>query len=111
MRNEDNSAISTANMESNIGYEQMGKDEGEKLDKRVNIHIESLRYRLADPDGISGKAAIDGLVSAGILPDDSAGEVKAVTYSQKKVSAKNEAEITIITLEECHKTEGKEADK
>jgi len=57
----------------------------------------SRRHRLADPDGISGKAAIDGLVSAGILSDDSAKQVAEVRHSQVKVS-KADAEETVITL-------------
>lgn len=69
------------------------------MDQKVNIHIESFRYRLADPDGISGKAAIDGLVDAGILPDDSAKEIQAVIFSQVRVSRKDE-EYTVITIEE-----------
>ena len=93
-----NIAISSTNLEPDSIHEPLAKKGAKRLDKKVNIHINSLRYRLADPDGISAKAAIDGLVDAGVLPDDSAIEIEAVTYSQKRVSKKDEEEMTIITI-------------
>ena len=65
--------------------------------EKVSIHIESRRHRLADPGGISFKATIDGLVDAGILPDDSSKEVTAITESQTKIPT-SEPETTVITL-------------
>jgi len=59
---------------------------------RINIH--SRRGRLADSDGISAKAAIDGLVAGGILGDDSPAWVESVTYSQEL----SEIEETIIEV-------------
>lgn len=61
----------------------------------VKIHIHSVRKRLADPDGLSGKAVIDGLVKTGVLPDDSLKYVSGVEFSQEKGSE----EKTIITIE------------
>lgn len=72
---------------------------------RVNIHIHSKRKRLVDPDGISGKAIIDGLVKAGVLKNDSPEYVAEVTHSQEKIK-KGETEETIIDIQECHKKEG-----
>ena len=63
-------------------------------DSRACLHIHSIRKRLADPDGISAKAAIDGIVKAGLLEDDSAQHIKEITYSQEKGSE----EKTIITI-------------
>ena len=74
----------------------MGAEKNKRLDTRCSIHVLSRRFRLADADGISAKAAIDGLVSAKLLYDDSWREVKEVTYSQEK--CKKEEEETIITL-------------
>ena len=54
---------------------------------------------MADADGISAKAVIDGLVLAGVLEDDSPKYVKWVTYSQEKISKKEDEE-TIITITE-----------
>ena len=69
------------------------------FDTPVHIHIRSLRYRLADADGISAKAAIDGLVHRGLLKDDNPRWVQEVSYSQEKVP-KTEEEKTIITIQE-----------
>ena len=63
-------------------------------DTRFSLHIHSIRKRLADPDGISAKAAIDGIVKAGLLEDDSTKEIKEIIYSQEK----GDEEKTIITL-------------
>lgn len=65
------------------------------MDKRCHIHVHSKRTRLADPDGISAKAVIDGLTKAGILPDDSAKFIEEITYSQE--ITKNDDE-TIIDI-------------
>ena len=58
--------------------------------------MHSKRFRIADPDGISAKYAIDGLCHAGLLKDDREAYVKEVTYSQEK--CKKGEEETIITL-------------
>ena len=54
-------------------------------------------YEGADPDGISAKWAIDAIVKAGVLKDDSPKEVKEVRFSQEKIGTEFE-EDTIITL-------------
>lgn len=64
----------------------------------VKIHIRSFRKRLCDADGISAKAAIDGLVHAGVIPDDSPKYVSVVSYSQEKIK-KGEEEKTEIQIE------------
>ncbi len=81
-------------MEPIIRNEQVGKTEGNKLDKRVCIHIHSKRRRLADPDGVSGKAAVDGLAEGGIFTDDSAKYIKEISFSQEK----SKTEETIIDI-------------
>ena len=67
-----------------------------RFTKPVNISIHSIRKRRTDADGVSAKYAIDSLVKAGILVDDSPQYVKSVTYSQEKGSP----EETIITITE-----------
>jgi hypothetical protein len=67
------------------------------FDTPVDLRIVSHRTRLADADGISAKAAIDGLVQAGIIADDSTKEVREVSYSQIKVKNK-EDEKTVIQI-------------
>ncbi len=68
-----------------------------RLDKKVNINIMHYRHRKCDPGGISNKAAIDGLVNAGILQDDSTKEIEEIREKQTKVPT-SEPEITIITI-------------
>jgi hypothetical protein len=97
-------SVPVAHLESNSGNEPSGAYEAEEVDSPVCINIHSIRRRLADPDGISGKAAIDGIVNAGLLPDDKAKIVKAVTFSQEQ----GRIEKTIITIKPsnnhgCHK--------
>lgn len=73
-----------ADMEQVASDEPLAAKKGARFDSPVRIHIHSVRKRLADPDGISAKAAIDGIVQAGVLVDDSAKYVKEVSYSQEK---------------------------
>ena len=73
----------------------MGKKKDSGLVKRCSIHVHSKRTRLADPDGVSAKAVIDGLAKAGILRDDSAKYVKEVSYSQEH-SKEDETIIDIV---------------
>ena len=88
------SPVSVADVEPHSSDEPLGAEEAARHDSRCRIHVHSVRRRLTDADGISAKAAIDGLVHGGILADDSPQEVRAVTYSQEK----GEEETTIITL-------------
>ena len=68
-----------------------------QLAQRCSIAVHSRRKRLADSDGISAKAVIDGLTAAGILKDDNPECVKEVSFSQEKVKSESEEE-TIIEL-------------
>lgn len=90
-------AVQTPYLESGSKHGLAAKNESQKIYPRFSIHIHSRRWRLADPDGISAKACIDGLVSGGILANDSAKEIESVTFSQEKVS-KDQAEETIIEV-------------
>lgn len=67
------------------------------FDTQVSIRITSYRCRLVDVDGVSGKAALDALVLAGVLADDSTKEIREVLYHQEKVKIKGE-EKTVITI-------------
>jgi len=89
-----NSTISTSNVEPDTRNALLGKKEIEGLDTRRSIHLHSKRKRFVDPDGISGKALIDGLVHAGVLTNDTAKEIEQVTYSQEK----SKEEITIVEI-------------
>ena len=93
--NNNRNADTVANLEQALGDAPLGKKKMPGHDSRCRIHVHSLRNRLADPDGISAKAAIDGIVLAGILPDDTSKQVAEVTYSQAKTKGQ---EKTVITL-------------
>lgn len=91
-------------MESGAGLAALEQKEPTPFDSPVNIHVHSCRKRLIDADGISAKAAIDGLVHSGLLEDDSPQWVKEVSYSQEK-AGKDEMEETIITIKEVRENE------
>ena len=88
--------LSAADLEQNTRHEPLAKKEIEGFTTLVNVHVHSIRNRLADSDGISAKAVIDGIVKRGLLVDDSSKEIKSVSYSQEK----GKEEKTIITIEE-----------
>jgi len=67
-------------MEHNLGDAPMEEKETKGLDTRVNIRVISYRKRKHDPDGISVKAVLDGIVRRGILPEDSVNEIKEVAF-------------------------------
>jgi len=92
-------ADSFTNVESDNRNESVGKKAPARFNTLCSIHFHSIRNRLADNDNISGKAALDGLVYAGILEDDSPAYVKAVTFSQEKIPG-GEIETTSITIKE-----------
>jgi hypothetical protein len=98
-KHESRSANPAPNVEQSARNEPLAKKEGARFNTPVCIHIHSVRKRLCDADGISGKAAIDGLVKAGILKDDSPSEVEQVTFSQRKCE-EGEEELTEITIEQ-----------
>lgn len=55
------------------------------------------RKRLADLDNLSIKAALDGMVEAAILADDSPIQIASITHFQVKTN-KHEEEKTIVTI-------------
>ena len=85
-------------MEQDTGNGSVAKEKIEGFDSPVSIHIHSVRNRLADPDGISFKAVIDGLVHAGILSDDTTKQIKEVTSSQEKTRGEEYTDIIIEEL-------------
>ena len=91
-----NRATDTAtDMELDTSDELLGEKEAPRFSSPVRICFHSIRKRLADYDGLSGKAILDGIVHAGILADDSAKQVKEVSHTQSK----GKVEKTIVTIE------------
>jgi hypothetical protein len=93
----DRASDSASNVEQAARDEPIQTGRHPTFDSRVDIRVVSYRTRLADADGLSAKAAIDGLVHAGVIRDDSTKEVREVSYSQVKVKNKNE-EKTLIQI-------------
>jgi len=65
------------------------------FDTPVNITIHSIRRRRIDVFNTSEKAAMDGIVKAGILVDDGPNQIEKATFTQEK----GQEEMTIITIE------------
>ena len=68
----------------------------QRYDTPVCIIVNSYRKRLCDPDGISAKAVIDGIVKAGILSDDTTKQISEVRFKQTKIKTKEEEKTEII---------------
>jgi len=66
------------------------------FNKRVRVIFIHTRKRLCDPDGISGKAALDAIVALGILAGDTSEQVAEVSHRQ----IKGRVESTTIIIEE-----------
>ena len=71
------------------------KKTDKRLDTPVNITVTSYRKRKHDPDGVSCKAVLDGIVRAGLLQDDSCKEVNSITF--KSVLSQEEKTVIDIT--------------
>ena len=80
----DNNPPADANMEPYPSDAPDGTDQITAFSSPVRITFYHTRKRLADMDGLSGKAAIDGLVAIGILTDDTAQQVKEIRNYQTK---------------------------
>ena len=91
-------AARTANLEQNSGNDGQATHAAAAFDSPVCITVVSYRTRLADADGISAKAAIDGLVHAKIIADDGPEHVREVRYRQVKVKTKSQ-ERTVLEIE------------
>ena len=90
-----------ADVEPNSGDESVGQGEVTPFAAPVRITFNHIRRTLADPDGLSGKAVLDGIVKAGLLRDDSAKEITEVRHYQTKA----QVEKTIVTIEEVEGSE------
>jgi len=98
-KNDNRATNKAADVERYTCNESLAASKGAAFNTRVRITVVSYRCRLADADGISAKAAIDGLVHCGVLRDDSAKEVGEVCYRQHKVKNAEE-ERTLLEIEE-----------
>ena len=86
--NKNHPAVPLAYLESASSHEPLAKGKGDKMDKRCSIHVHSRTHRLSDCDGRSFKAALDGIVNLGILPDDDASIISQTSQTQERVTGK-----------------------
>jgi len=93
----DRAAVRAPDVESNPSDGHAPKDAPEEVHSRFSITINHRSRRLADATGRSHKAAVDGIVRGGLLPDDSPVYVKEIkeTFDQRN------NEETIIEIWEC----------
>lgn len=91
-------SVSNADLERTAGDELLAAGQGKAFAQRVSLTVSSFRSRLADPDGVSVKYAIDCLVKCGILADDSAKVIDEVRQPPQ-VKVKNvDQEKTVIVI-------------
>lgn len=95
--NGDQVTNTSSDMEQDSSDATLPEDFFEKETARVNINVRSFRRLNHDPDGISAKAVLDGVVERGILADDSTIQIKAVTFESFTGCGKDE-EVTIIEI-------------
>ena len=87
-------ALAAAYLEQNPGDVGEGTDTVKAHAAPCDIVIHSIRRRLADSDGLSGKAVIDGIVQAKLLISDSPAHVRSVRFSQET----GKVEKTVVSL-------------
>jgi hypothetical protein len=76
------------------------------MHQKCSINVHSRTKRLADEDGRSIKAAVDGLREGGLLEDDNPECVTKVSQTQEKTTGDEETIIDIVFEE----AEAEEAD-
>lgn len=94
-QNNNRITLPSSDVESDFSDESLGEKKITGLDTRFNIKVISYRKRHHDPDNISVKAVLDGVVRAGILQDDSTKFIKKITF-ESEISRE---EKTIIVFE------------
>lgn len=90
-------AGSSSHMESPSRNDSVGSYAGPSFNSFVHIDIYSRRKAKTDIDNISGKAALDGIVNAGILTTDSPDQITRYQVHKPEISFKEE---TVIIIEE-----------
>lgn len=93
--NNNRTTLPATNLEPDTCNESLAAKEVKGFDSLVTITVISYRKRNHDPDGISVKAVLDGIVRAGILADDSTEQVKEVRF--KSIKSKEEKTIIEVT--------------
>lgn len=84
--NEDNNrtSVSSPYLEQDHGHAAFPANDTPTFDSLVSVRVISYRRYNHDTEGVSLKAVLDGLVAFGILVDDSAKQIKEVTFESRK---------------------------
>lgn len=90
-------ADTASNVELSPKRKPIRSYEGATFNTPVRVDIFSTRCRKTDIDGISGKAALDGIVDCGILKDDSPDQIERYQIHKPTIS---KVEKTLIVIEE-----------
>jgi Holliday junction resolvase RusA-like endonuclease len=98
-RSRDRRTRQNADLERTTGNESISPGKGPAFTAPVSIAVHHYRCRLADPDGLSIKAALDGIVHCNLLRDDSAKEITEIRHYQYKVKNADEERTEIIITE------------
>jgi len=96
-------ALPIAIMESDTDNEYSPEERIAALDTRVIVAVTSYRWGKHDPDGVSIKAVLDGLIKCGILRDDSTDEIQKICLRSKKAKTKAMERTTIEIYHERDK--------
>lgn len=86
-------------MEQTAFYDLARAHDMQKNDTRYDLHVHSIRRKLADVDGISIKATLDAIVShpRSVFKDDSPRVIRSVSISQEI----GKQETTTFTFTPC----------
>ncbi len=87
-------AVPTPHLEPLAGNESVAAKETPRFNSPVHIHVTSYRKYRHDPDNISLKAVLDGIVEIGLLSGDTSKQIKTITFE----SCKSKDERTIIEI-------------
>lgn len=93
--NRNHNTAADANVEPHSGNAPLRANETPRISAPCRVTFHHTRKRMADMDGLSIKAVLDGLVRAGVFPVDTPEFVSEIRHTQ----AKGSNEITVITIE------------
>lgn len=99
-KNGGGAASKTAKVEPTAWDAPDATNESPQFNSPVGITFYSYRVRETDTDGVSGKAAIDGLVHCGVLRGDTRKEIAWVHFPAVKKVKNFSQEKTVIVIEE-----------
>jgi hypothetical protein len=86
----DLASYTIADLERDSRHEPLAEKKAARFNTPVRIRIHSYRKKLADADGVSAKAAIDGLRYRGVLSDDTTAQICEIVFEQSHIKAGDE---------------------